>query len=103
MPPPASWPQLGVGVFSSGPLLEAQLLQESSLQAALESTPQLRDVAGTAPRLLQLARSCPGVLCSLVGHKAPAHVQANLALSNRRPLTPQEFQAAVGVWSAGQR
>lgn len=36
---------------------------------------------GTGPRLLQLARSTPGLLATLVGHKSPANVEANGALS----------------------
>ncbi|GAB4820952.1 hypothetical protein N2152v2_007998 [Parachlorella kessleri] len=91
--------QLGIGVFSSGPLLEAQLLRSTALQSALEAVPQLQNIPGTAPKLLQLARSCPGLLCTLVGHKTPQNVEANLVVVRSSPLSRAEFVAAVEALS----
>jgi len=89
--------QLGLGVFASGPLLQAQLLKDGQLAAALEAVPSLEQIAGTAPRLLQFARSTPGLLTALVGHKAPEHVQQNCALSGEPPLSDAEFRAAAAA------
>lgn len=86
--------QLGIGVFGSGPLLEAALLKDAKLTSTLQSVPQLRDVEDTAPRLLQLARSSPGLLTALVGHKAPKHVRQNGDLAQVPPLDDAAFQAA---------
>jgi aryl-alcohol dehydrogenase-like predicted oxidoreductase len=87
--------QLGIGVFGSGPLLEAALLKDAKLTSTLQSVPQLRDVEDTAPRLLQLARSSPGLLTALVGHKAPKHVRQNGDLAQVPPLDDAAFQAAL--------
>lgn len=92
------WPlQLDLGVFASGPLLQTQLLRDSGLAAGLETVPQLQVIEGTAPRLLQLARSTPGLLAALVGHKAPAHVEQNCALARVPPLSEPELRAAAAA------
>ena len=57
----------------------------------------LEGIAGAAPRLLQIARSTPGVICSLVGHKTQEHVLANIALSNTQPLTQPELAAVMSA------
>ena len=57
--------------------------------------PELSNVDGTAPKLLQIARSTPGLIASLVGHKTKGHVLANIALANKQPLTEQELRSAV--------
>lgn len=109
--------QLGLGVFSSGPLLQGKLLRDPSLARAAGAAPQLQAIQvrgkdmhverpwhgtgicaesctvshnpvlpsllqqGEAPRLLQLARSTPGILTALVGHKTAPHVDQNCALA----------------------
>lgn len=96
--------QLGIGVFGSGPLLEAELLKDAQLALAVAAAPQLAGIDGTAPRLLQLARSSPGLLTSLVGHKAPAHVDANAALTHVPPLGEGAARAVLqGVQQSTQR
>ncbi len=62
--------RLGIGTFSSVPLLQAQL---------------------PAPDALEFARSPPGHIAPLVGHKDPLHVEENLALAARPPLSPEAF------------
>jgi hypothetical protein len=84
-----------VGLFGSGPLLQGELLKDAQLARAVAAAPQLAGIQGTAPRLLQLARSSPGLLTSLVGHKAPANVEANTALSHVPPLGEAEARAAL--------
>lgn len=85
--------ELGIGVFGSGPLMEADLLKDEALAEAAAAAPHLRDIEGAGPRLLQLARSTPGLLASLVGHKSPTNVEANGALSKVAPLSEAEFRA----------
>ncbi|KAL4440685.1 hypothetical protein ABPG77_000394 [Micractinium sp. CCAP 211/92] len=87
--------ELGIGVFGSGPLMEGELLKGRALAEAAAMAPHLRGIEGTGPRLLQLARSTPGLLATLVGHKTPANVEANGALSKVAPLSEAEFQATV--------
>ena len=73
----------------------AYLPQVIPLQERLMNIPELSNVDGTAPKLLQIARSTPGLIASLVGHKTKGHVLANIALANKQPLTEQELRSAV--------
>ncbi len=58
-------------------------------QDRLGQFPQLSHIQGEGAQLLQLARSTPYVICALVGHKTPAHVDENLALTQVRiPICP---------------
>ena len=66
------------------------------VQSKLNAAPELRNVAGMGPKLVQIARSTPGLVATLVGHKSKQHVLENLALSNIQPLTPQQFQSVMG-------
>ncbi|PSC72677.1 Aldo keto reductase [Micractinium conductrix] len=89
--------QLGLGVFGSGPLLQGKLVARHSLARAVEALPPLQGIEGTGPKLLQLARSTPGLLTTLVGHKAPAHVAANCALTAVPPLARAEWKGAMAA------
>jgi len=44
---------------------------------------------------LHLARSTPGLTTALVGHKTPSHVDANLAILDRPPLSESDFDRAI--------
>ncbi len=55
-----------------------------SEQDRLSQFPQLSHIKGEGAQLLQLARSTPYVICALVGHKTPAHVDENLELTQVR-------------------
>ena len=60
-----------------------------SVQDRLGQFPQLSHIQGEGAQLLQLARSTPYVICALVGHKTPAHVDENLVLTQvRNPICP---------------
>lgn len=59
------------------------------------SIPELESVEGAGPKLLQMARSTPGLIASLVGHKIKEHVVANVALSNVQPLSHEDFLSAM--------
>ncbi|MEB3286257.1 MAG: aldo/keto reductase [Vampirovibrionales bacterium] len=72
----------GIGVFSSVPLLQGQLLSQRLPEFEGTSTP--------AQACLQFVRSIPGVLAPLVGHKQPSHVQDNLKLAQ---IPPAEFES----------
>ena len=67
------------------------------LQSKLDGVPELSHIQGTAPKLLQVARSTPGLIASLVGHKSKQHVLANVMLSNIQPLTEQEFYSVAAA------
>ncbi len=65
-----------VDVFASGPLMEGQLLAKAT--GAFDGVKELADLPTTAGKMLQLTRSTPGLLSTLVGHKAREHVEDNL-------------------------
>ncbi len=58
------------------------------------------NIHGMGPKLIQIARSTPGIVATLVGHKFKPHVLANVALSDIQPLTPQQFHLVVAALSA---
>ncbi|KAK9814130.1 hypothetical protein WJX72_001053 [[Myrmecia] bisecta] len=87
--------RLGLGVFASGPLLEGELLKNAGLLAKLDQVEELKNVQGQATKLLQFARSTPGVLAVMVGHKRAKHMEANVALARLPPLTKEQF---LSVW-----
>lgn len=76
---------LGIGVFTSVPLLQGQLLSQSQL-------PHFEGLATPSQQCLQFVRSNPGVLAPLVGHKQPRHVEDNLAVASVPPLVLAEFE-----------
>ena len=57
--------------------------------------PELKSVEGGGPKLLQMARSTPGLIASLVGHKTKEHVVANVALSSVQPLSHEDLLSAM--------
>lgn len=75
----------GIGVFTSVPLLQGQLLQQTRL-------PRFEGLSTPAQECLQFVRSNPGVLAPLVGHKNPAHVDENLQVASVPPLVLAEFE-----------
>ena len=74
---------LGVGVFTSVPLMQGKLLSPGVLPEFGGGPPSVRS--------LQFIRSAPGVLAPLVGHKSPAHVAENLAVMKAPPLSDDQF------------
>lgn len=75
---------LNIGVFTSVPLLQGQLLKER--------LPRFEGLRTPAQACLQFARSHPGVLAPLVGHKQPEHVADNLQVASVPPLHLSEFE-----------
>lgn len=78
---------LGIGVFTSVPLMQGRLLAPGVLP----------DFGGLAPsqRCLQFIRSTPGVVAPLVGQKNPAHVDENLQIMKSAPMKNEEFAELV--------
>ena len=72
-----------IGVFTSVPLMQGKLLAPGVIPKFNDSKPALR--------ALQFARSTPGVLAPLVGHKSNAHVQENLEIMKIPPIPENEF------------
>ena len=67
------------------------------MQGKLDAIPELSNVQGMGPKLLQIARSTPGIVATLVGHKSKQHVSANAALAGIQPLTPQQFKEVMAA------
>lgn len=65
--------ELGITVIASAPLGQGRL-------------------TGDLPYALQFARSAPGIAAVLVGMSSSRHVEENLAVASRPPLTRREFE-----------
>lgn len=78
---------LGVGVFTSVPLMQGRLLAQGVLP----------DFGGLTPsqRCLQFIRSTPGVIAPLVGQKSSEHVAENLQVMKSSPMKDAEFSDLV--------
>ncbi len=81
--------QLGIGVFTSVPLLQGQLLQHRM--------PAFEGLKTPAQRCLQMARSHRGILAPLVGMKDPAHVEDNLRVASVAPATGSELKESLAA------
>lgn len=75
--------RLGLGCFTSVPLLQGQLARVGPVAEGLSA----------AQTAIQFARSAPGTLGPLVGQKEPAHLSENLQLADRAPWDPWEFES----------
>jgi len=75
---------LDIGVFTSVPLLQGQLLNQP--------LPKFEGLHTPAQECLQFGRSNPGVIAPLVGHKNPQHVDDNLKVAAVPPLVLAEFE-----------
>ncbi len=79
--------KLGIGVFTSVPLMQGRLLAPGVMPDFGELKPSLR--------ALQFIRSSPGVLAPLVGQKSPDHVSENLEIMKIPPMSEDEFLTLV--------
>ncbi len=75
---------LGIGVFTSVPLMQARLLGPNVL-------PAFGQLTRASHRAIQFVRSTPGVLAPLVGQKSSSHVDENLELAKTPVLSEAEF------------
>jgi aryl-alcohol dehydrogenase-like predicted oxidoreductase len=74
--------RLGIGCFTSVPLLQGQLARVGPVA----------DGMSAAQTAIQFARSAPGTIGPLVGQKEPRHLSENLELAARPPWDLREFQ-----------
>ena len=81
---------LDIGVFTSVPLLQGQLLNQP--------LPKFEGLHTPAQECLQFVRSNPGVIAPLVGHKNPQHVDDNLKVATVGRLVLAEFEEILGSW-----
>ncbi len=79
--------KLGIGVFTSVPLMQGRLLAPGVMPEFGELKPSLR--------ALQFIRSSPGVLAPLIGQKSPDHVSENLEIMKIPFLSENEFLTLV--------
>jgi len=84
---------LGIGVFTSVPLMQGRLLAPGTI-------PEFGNIAQASLRCLQFIRSTPGVLAPLVGQKTQNHVDQNLQIMKIPPLSGQEFSELVKKFSS---
>ena len=75
--------ELGIGVFTSVPLMQGRLLEWA------KSKP-LFATSSPSVGLLQFIRSTPGVLAPLIGQKSSSHVDENLEVMEINPFTQSE-------------
>ncbi|MGI0079018.1 MAG: aldo/keto reductase [Nitrososphaerales archaeon] len=81
---------LGIGAFTSVPLLQGNLVRMARKLPKVDSlTP--------AQINLQFARSTPGVIAPLVGHKQPRNVGENLSLAKVSPMELSEFEKSFST------
>jgi aryl-alcohol dehydrogenase-like predicted oxidoreductase len=79
---------LGIGVFTSVPLMQGRLLAPGTI-------PDFGGIAQPSLRCLQFIRSTPGVVAPLVGQKSQSHVDQNLQIMKIPPMKEQEFSELV--------
>ena len=80
--------KLGVGVFTSVPLMQGKLLEWVKNSSAFTSF--IPSIAA-----LQFIRSTPGVLSPLIGQKNDAHVSENMEVMKILPFSENEFQDII--------
>jgi Predicted oxidoreductases (related to aryl-alcohol dehydrogenases) len=77
----------GVNVIASATLLQAKLSR--GLPAALAE--RIPGFETDAQRAIQFTRSTPGITVALVGMSSAEHVRENLAVSQVKPIKPEEY------------
>jgi len=77
--------RLGVGCFTSVPLVQGQLARGGPR----------RDGLTAAQTALQFARSAPGTIGALVGQKRTEHLSENLEIASRVPWDEARFRALM--------
>ena len=80
--------RLGIGVFTSVPLMQGKLLEWVKNSHAFSNF-------SPSVGALQFVRSTPGVLAPLVGQKNDAHVTENVEVMKIPPFSVNEFQETV--------
>jgi aryl-alcohol dehydrogenase-like predicted oxidoreductase len=87
----------GIHVFTSVPLYQGKLLQVGLDKSPLDSLPT------ASLKLLQFARSTPGITAPLVGQKKKSHTKENVLISKYAPLNEVEYNSTTKLLNkAGQ-
>jgi len=84
--------KLGIGVFTSVPLMQAKLLSPNVL-------PEFGGLARPSHRAIQFVRSTPGVIAPLIGQKSLSHVEENLEITKVPVLSETEFSELINKLS----
>ena len=80
--------ELGIGVFTSVPLMQGKLLEWA------KSKPIFADTSPSVG-LLQFIRSTPGILSPLIGQKSSQHVDENLEIMKTKSMSKYEYDKFV--------
>ncbi|MGQ0605558.1 MAG: hypothetical protein ACT4OD_01195 [Candidatus Nitrosotenuis sp.] len=80
---------LGIGVFTSVPLMQGRLIEPGV------TLPDFGSLSTPSLKCLQFIRSTPGVLAPLVGQKTQSHVDQNLQIMKTPPMPSAEFSELV--------
>jgi len=84
--------KLGIGVFTSVPLMQAKLLSPNVI-------PEFSGLTRPSHRAIQFVRSTPGVIAPLIGQKSPSHVEENLEMVKVPALSDTEFSELINKLS----
>ena len=79
---------LGIGVFTSVPLMQGRLLEWAKSKPLFSNS-------SPSVGLLQFIRSTPGVLAPLIGQKSSSHVDENLEIMKINTMTKSEYDDFV--------
>lgn len=80
--------ELGIGVFTSVPLMQGRLLDWAKSKPVFSTS-------SPSVGLLQFIRSTPGVLAPLIGQKSSTHVDENLEVMKISAMEKSEFDDFV--------
>jgi len=80
--------KLGIGVFTSVPLMQGKLLAPKVL-------PEFGELPKPSHRAIQFVRSTPGVIAPLVGQKSSSHLEENLEIVEVPVLNEVEFSDLI--------
>lgn len=79
--------RLNIKVFTSIPLFQGRLLKAQ--------IPDYMGLTDQVTKLVQVIRSSPSVIASLIGYKKPQHIEQNLKIANIPPLNDEEFKNVI--------
>ena len=83
----------GIHVFTSVPLYQGKLLHMGLDKSPLDNLPT------TSLKLLQFARSTPGITAPLVGQKKNSHTKENVLISKYPPLNEVEYNITMKLFN----
>jgi aryl-alcohol dehydrogenase-like predicted oxidoreductase len=85
---------LNIGIFTSIPLFQGQLLKAS--------IPEYDGLNDQVAKLIQIIRSSPSVIAPLIGQKKPEHVEQNLKIADIPPMDQTQYKKACQVLLKGE-